>query len=224
MVLAAIEFKMNKPARGFCRYCCWDSRFFITTPAGTVASSVPPDTNVAAQENTEDSDEDKFKINIEYLFFFEEEKTTKHTTNSQFANKRKVAPNSEEKYKVLPSDWGKLSLMWSANNPSLSQLKLAAIEEISVMPQSLEWGGPSESHELTISLIEKDTSAAAQVEWFFHDIIILLKRKLQGGIKSLEPEPTTGTSNSSAIVNNIQSLRAENMVFDLGLADSRIES
>ncbi|KNZ45774.1 hypothetical protein VP01_7812g1 [Puccinia sorghi] len=100
----------------------------LPPPSGTVASSVPLDTNIAAQENTEDSDEDKFKINIEYLFFFEEEKKTKQPTNSQSANKRKVAPDSEGKYQGLPSNWGKLSLMWSANNP-ISQLKLAAIKE-----------------------------------------------------------------------------------------------
>ncbi|KNZ60170.1 hypothetical protein VP01_15g4 [Puccinia sorghi] len=84
----------------------------LPPPLGTVPSSVPPDTNVATQENTKDSDEDQVKINIEYLFFFKEEKKTKQQTNS------------------LPSNRGKLSLMWSANNPSLSQFKLAAIEEI----------------------------------------------------------------------------------------------
>ena len=102
--------------------------------------------------------------------------------------------------------------MWSAENPSLSQLKIAVIKEIrfkdaielglhaeelndsgaitwnAVIPHGgrfaanqkatletsdhfaeflEEWGGPSESRKFTITLVEKDPTAAAQVE-FFH--------------------------------------------------------
>ncbi|KNZ45600.1 hypothetical protein VP01_79g5 [Puccinia sorghi] len=59
-----------------------------------------------------------------------EGKKIKCAANSPLTNKRKVAPETKGKYKPLPSERGKLSLFWSANNPSLSKLKLAAIDDI----------------------------------------------------------------------------------------------